>query len=309
MALPLIATTLFGCCSAVICLELLIQEDPGVGHLVTFCAFLFISADGLLNELQLGRKKLQVPVTEWIKIVIIFFIVNVINNASFKFNIAMPLYMIFRSGSLTASLITEKLVLGRQHSTLKHLAVTLITLGIMMYTYASSKQVPDTISILDWIAGVVMLTTSLILSARMGIYQEQIYSKYGSHHREALFFTHFLPLPGFIFMATDIKEHFNITISSPPSELFSIPRMIVFLLGNILSQYVCARSIFQLSSHYSSLTITMLLTLRKFVSIIISVSFLGNIFTAWHWVGTVLVFAGTSIFSYDIQRVCIKKIQ
>ena len=61
MALPLIATTLFGCCSAVICLELLIQEDPGVGHLVTFCAFLFISADGLLNELQLGRKKLQVP--------------------------------------------------------------------------------------------------------------------------------------------------------------------------------------------------------------------------------------------------------
>ena len=34
-----------------------------------------------------------------------------------------------------------------------------------------------------------MLTTSLILSARMGIYQEQIYSKYGSHHREALFFT------------------------------------------------------------------------------------------------------------------------
>ena len=61
MALPLIATTLFGCCSAVICLELLIQEDSGVGHLVTFCAFLFISADGLLNELQLGRKKLQVP--------------------------------------------------------------------------------------------------------------------------------------------------------------------------------------------------------------------------------------------------------
>ena len=55
---------------------------------------------------------------------------------------------------MAASLITEKLVLGRQHSTLKHLAVTLITVGIMMYTYASSKQVPDNIPILDWIAGV-----------------------------------------------------------------------------------------------------------------------------------------------------------
>jgi len=97
---------------------------------------------------------LFVSVKEWIKIVVIFFIVNVINNASFKFNIAMPLYMIFRSGSLAASLITEKLILGRQHSTLKHLAVTLITLGIMMYTYASSKQVPENISIFDWITDV-----------------------------------------------------------------------------------------------------------------------------------------------------------
>ena len=61
MALLLIATTLFGGCSATICLELLIQEDPGVGHLVTLCTFLFISADGLLNEFQLGRKKLKVP--------------------------------------------------------------------------------------------------------------------------------------------------------------------------------------------------------------------------------------------------------
>ena len=40
-----------------------------------------------------------------------------------------------------------------------------------------------------FIAGVILLSTSLVLSARMGIYQEQIYSKYGRHHREALFFT------------------------------------------------------------------------------------------------------------------------
>ena len=46
-----------------------------------------------------SKTYLFVSVTEWIKIVIIFFIVNVINNASFKFNIAMPLYMIFRSVS------------------------------------------------------------------------------------------------------------------------------------------------------------------------------------------------------------------
>ena len=61
-------------------------------------------------------------------------------------------------GSLAASLMTEKLVLGRTHSRLKHLAVFLITVGIMMYTYASSKQVPEHISIFDWIAGTYVIS-------------------------------------------------------------------------------------------------------------------------------------------------------
>jgi len=303
MTYKLVAKTLFGCCSSVIFLELLIKEDSGVGNLVTLCAFLFISADGLLHDLQLGRKKLQVPVTEWLKMVIIFFVVNVINNASFSFNIAMPLYTIFRSGSLAASLITEKLVLGRCHSKKKSLAVILMTFGIIMFTYASSKQVQEENHILDWIAGIILLSTSLVLSARMGIYQEQIYSKYGRHHKEALFFTHFLPLPGFLFLASDITQHFNIVMDSPAigPQTFPIPRMVLFLLGNILSQYVCASSIFQLSTTYSSLTITMLLTLRKFFSILISGWFFGNILTAWHWVGTLLVFIATFMFSNDIQ--------
>ena len=59
--LPLIGTTLFGCCSSVVCLELLIKDDSGVGNLVTLCAFIFISVDGFFNGLQMGQKKLQVP--------------------------------------------------------------------------------------------------------------------------------------------------------------------------------------------------------------------------------------------------------
>ena len=90
---------------------------------------------------------------------------------------------------MAASLMTEKIVLQRKHGWYKHMAVILITLGIMLCTYASSKHVPLDVSILDWTLGIALLSTSLILSARMGIYQEQIYAKYGRHHREALFFT------------------------------------------------------------------------------------------------------------------------
>lgn len=291
----LLLTTFTSCCVAVICLESLIQEEPGIGNLVTVCSFLFISIDGFINELNLGRKALQVPVTEWLKLVVIYFIVNVINNASFNFNIAMPLYMIFRSGSLAASLITEKIVLNRKHSTFKHLAVFFITLGILFCTFASRKEAIKDSSITDWSIGICLLSTSLILSARIGIYQEQIYAKWGRHHREALFFTHFLPLPGFLLLANDIYKHSLIV-------LVSKPKLLYFLVGNVGSQYICARSIFWLGSHYSSLTITLILTLRKFFSIVLSVWLFGNIFTTWHWCGTFLILVGTLLFSNTFQE-------
>lgn len=37
-------------------------------------------------------------------------------------------------------------------------------------------------------AGISMLTFALFMSARMGIYQETVYSKYGKHPAEALFY-------------------------------------------------------------------------------------------------------------------------
>ena len=303
-----ICTTLIGCCFAVIFLELLVREDPGCGHLVTLSAFVFISAEGFVNGLKFGRKSLVVPVTEWLRLVLIFFIVNVINNYSFSYNIPMPLYMIFKSGSLAASLITEKLVMGRKHSRSKHMAVILMTFGIMLCTYASSKQInPLDVSTHDWMVGIALLSTSLLLSARMGIYQEQIYAKWGKHHQEALFFIHFLPLPAFVVLAHDIQTHFQIALHSVPTWTAGLPIMFVYLLGYILSQYLCSRSVFWLSSNYSSLTITMILTLRKFLSILISVCLFGNVFSNWHWIGTCLIFIGTFLFSNDRIKIDAKK--
>jgi len=36
--------------------------------------------------------------------------------------------------------------------------------------------------------GIALLTFALFMSARMGIYQETVYSKYGKHPSEALFY-------------------------------------------------------------------------------------------------------------------------
>mgnify|MGYP002043059416 CR=1 FL=1 len=137
---------------------------------------------------------------------------NVINNAIFKYQIAVPLYTVFRSvrtfkqnpifiaaefekeifyfqGSLAASLFAEKIVMARTHSSKKHLSVCLITIGIIMCTFESAKTLENQSSFIDWSIGIVMLSTSLVLSALMGVSQERIFNKWGKHYQEALFFT------------------------------------------------------------------------------------------------------------------------
>ena len=148
------------------------------------------------------------------------------NNWSFNFNISMPLYMIFKSvsidrfnilttslfyaslicnllawfffskGSLAASMVTEKIVLQRKHSATKHISVLLITIGISIYTFASSSMELESMAnvnnentFINWLFGIAMLSTSLVLSARMGVYQEEIHNRFGRHPREALFYT------------------------------------------------------------------------------------------------------------------------
>ena len=53
---------------------------------------------------------------------------------------------------------------------------------------------------LTFATGIFMLTFALFMSARMGIYQEVIYAKYGKHAKEALYYSHCLPLAGFLLL-------------------------------------------------------------------------------------------------------------
>lgn len=40
-----------------------------------------------------------------------------------------------------------------------------------------------------WVCGIILLVTALLISARMGIYQELLYKRYGKYPREALYVT------------------------------------------------------------------------------------------------------------------------
>lgn len=220
--------------------------------------------------------------------------------------------MIFRSGSLISNLIMGIIILKKTYTLEKYLSVSLITLGIILCTIVSSQDVKkpvaeslDTAQDIEgffwWVVGILLLTGALFVSARMGIYQEVMYKKYGKHPFEALYYTHLIPLPAFALLYRNIWEHWLIALNSPqmvvPGLGISMPSSILWLLGNVVSQYLCIASVYYLTTECSSLTVTLVVTLRKFTSLIFSIVYFKNPFTIYHWVGTILVFAGTLIFT------------
>lgn len=300
-----------GCCSNVVFLELLIREFPGCGNLITFAQFLFIAVEGFIFEAKFGRKRPAIPIRYYLIMVAMFFTVSVVNNYALNLNVAMPLHMIFRSGSLIANMALGIIILKKRYSIVKYSSIALVSLGIFTCTFMSAKQVSSLSSssedengvsaFLWWLLGIAALTFALLMSARMGIFQETLYQKFGKHSKEALFYNHALPLPGFLLLASDIYKHM---IFFSKSEVFqvpviglSLPILWFYLFMNVITQYVCIRGVFILTTECTSLTVTLVVTLRKFVSLIFSILYFRNSFTTLHWIGTFFVFLGTLMYT------------
>ncbi|XP_029819808.1 UDP-xylose and UDP-N-acetylglucosamine transporter [Manacus vitellinus] len=191
-------------------------EFPGCGNIVTFSQFLFIAVEGFIFEANFGRKSPAIPIRYYLIMVAMFFTVSVVNNYALNLNISMPLHMIFRSGSLIASMALGIIILKKRYSVSKYTSIALVSLGIFTCTFMSAKQVASDSSLneedgvqvfLWWLLGIAALTFALLMSARMGIFQETLYQRFGKHSKEALFYNHALPLPGFLLLAPNIYQH------------------------------------------------------------------------------------------------------
>ena len=184
--------------------------------------------------------------------------------------------------------------------------VSIKTGKVIFYNDTEEVELPedeglDLSDVKELLCGVSLLTFALILSARMGIYQEHLFTTYGKHAKEALFYSHALPLPFFTFLSQDIVKHWRICVASTSVNIpvldLNIPLMVLHLVANISLQYVCIFSVFVLTTECTSLTASLVLTIRKFISVLFSIWYFQNPFTLYHWIGTSLVFGGTLLFS------------
>lgn len=189
------------------------------------------------------------------------------------------------------------------------------------------------------VIGFTILALAMILSAFQGMYADQLYETHGrGHWKEALFYSHALSLPCFLPTFSQLSSQLRFLSESPPllsypesisskllptsistrilsplllflqeSAIFRvtvgrIPIRLTYLLLNALTQYVCIRGVHLLAANSSSLTVTIVLNVRKLVSLLLSIYVFGNDLASGILVGAVFVFFGGGLYGIESAR-------
>ena len=81
-----------------------------------------------------------------------------------------------------------------------------------------------------------------------------------------------------------------------------MPRQVLFLVLNALTQYVCIRGVNILGSVSSALTVTIVLNIRKLVSLLLSMWLFGHTLSPGVLAGASVVFIGGFLYATESQR-------
>jgi solute carrier family 35 (UDP-xylose/UDP-N-acetylglucosamine transporter), member B4 len=158
----------------------------------------------------------------------------------------------------------------------------------------------------------------------MGLYTEETYRQYGPQWKENLFYSHLLSLPLFLPFARSLARQFMRLVDSPPlvlrlpvdqasiatlpepwqkaAEGIYIPSQVTYLVLNVLTQYACIRGVNLLAAASSALTVTIVLNIRKLISLLLSIWLFGNRLATGTLVGAVVVFSAGALYSLDPKK-------
>ncbi|KAL8975107.1 MAG: hypothetical protein Q9197_000656 [Variospora fuerteventurae] len=287
-------------------------------------------------------KPRAIPLARWLPNILLFFTVNLLNNYAFGYNISVPVHIILRSGGSVTTMVIGFLW-GKRYTTVQVLSVAMLTIGIIIAAMSDAQHKGKSTagpSQIDpsFVSGLLILLLAQILSALMGLYTQITYSTYGSHWHENLFYSHFLSLPLFLPLLPSLRLQFQNFISSPPMQFspayvqtflatsktsppdpqhrslhpifsflplptLSIPKDILYLTLNALTQYLCIRGVNLLSARTTALGVTIVLNIRKLASLLLSIWLFGNQLPPGVLLGATVVFGSAGLWAWEGQRI------
>ena len=212
----------------------------------------------------------------------------------------------------------------------------------MIVTYSTTVQGKTSTASAEtskasFLTGLSILFLAQVLSAIMGLYTQNIYAIYGPHWHENLFYSHFLSLPLFLPFLPSLRQQLSLLLTSRTTTLNFLPKFassrepsswleiltpsfllpaksssrvylklpihLINLALNALTQYACIRGVNLLGARTSALGVSIVLNLRKLISLFASIWLFGNNLRLGVMVGAALVFWGGGVYAWDGGRV------
>lgn len=322
-----------GCMGAIVAMEVVLKADPKSGNLLTLTAVLMVLLQSLPGRIQArGLKPLAAPVASHAKFSALWVSMSVLANYAFAYKISVAIFTLIRSCNIIATVLLGYTVFGERFSAEQLLCVLAVTVGIFLASLGEMKTLntsgptpagcsalgtcaeittpaPDgDVELATWAIGIAMLAFVQLLQGFLGHVQSSYYKTYkdlapkNELCDEFLFTSHVAALLPLLCLKDDIMTAARAAIASEPVPHlpFHLPCQILWLLVNNVSQTICLKGVFRTSATVTPLALTIILSVRKFLSVVVSIVLFSNPWTVQHSVATVLIFGGA--FSYSQVR-------
>jgi UDP-xylose/UDP-N-acetylglucosamine transporter B4 len=263
-------------------------------------------------------------------VALLFWLTNSINNAVFRFGVAVPIQQLVRSCSLLSSAASGYVMDGKRFSAWQVLHLVVICGGIAALSIlgtsspstascgsagggcedafannsinssssSSSYQLfpdaRDPSAVFLWLCGVALLVLSAFLATFLGMAQTNMYkiaeargpagvTQQPGVTEEAIFTSHFISVSFFAaYYALESLVGSGAAAAgsggaNPVTTFMKMPRDLqTHIAFNCLSQYVCIWGVFALARTSGAFYLTMVTTVRKFVSLLLSIVYFGH---------------------------------
>jgi UDP-xylose/UDP-N-acetylglucosamine transporter B4 len=308
-------------------MEYVLKGDPKAGNLLSLTEILFVLLQSLPGRFAGFRPKaLVAPLISHLQFTLLWSTMSILANYAFSYKISVTIFTLVRSCNLIATVLLGRLFFGCRYNWMQIICVLSVSMGIFMASMGEAKTISspsssctdcsnapppqsaaargeaqDSLSV--WAVGIAMLAFVQLLQGVLGHVQSGFYKRYadlaprGELCDEYLFTSQIVALVPLMLMREDLGAAISSAINSESALLVPAPSRVVWLLLNCIANAVCLKGVFRTSSIVSPLALTIILSVRKFLSIIVSIVWFKNPWTALHSVAVVLIFGGAFAYS------------
>jgi len=246
------------------------------------------------------------PIKAHVALTIISFIQAYMNNACYSYGITVPFHTLLKTSSMTMNIITGMLFFGVSINGWATIAMGAVSAGITIVSYmqtVTNTKIEEIIiigkgeTIGRTTQGIILVIVAQIIAAMMGHLQESLYKKYKPGWKENMFFSHSISCIFLISVSyKEIPEQITWAIENT-KKIGGMPAIPIIIIIYCIATTIGQRGIYQILEESTAIVLVMVLTIRKFLTIMISIYQFKHPFTTYHWIGTMLVFSGSILYS------------